>query len=236
MTAAAPAASARRATSTAVSCSSSGPLRILMVVGIETAGVPGMPDINFAIHVERFSRLKETFRQLKTASVPKNGGSQVKGEDEALRREKEMAEAGDPGAQVKLGRRYEEGRGVGKMCSEALILYRKAAGAGFAEGQYHVGRLFFEGKCVSRDFAEAARWFQKAAAKGLADAQMAFGALCFNGQGVSRDRVLGCMWTLLAVAGGSEEARAASRLMRAELKPDELKAAQEKAAAWKPAR
>ena len=96
--------------------------------------------------------------------------------------------------------------------------------------------MYYEGKCIDQNLAEAAKWFQKTAERGFADGQKAFGALSFNGEGVPRDRVRACMWVILAASQKNQEAQRMLNLMTAELKPNELKAAQELAKNWKPTR
>jgi hypothetical protein len=206
------------------------------VIGIESAGVIGRPDINFAVPLERFAGLTQTFRQLRTGPAAAKSAPRGEGEEEAARQDAQMAESGDPEAQVRLAQRYEQGRGFGKSCYEALRWYRKAAGGGFVEAQFHTGRMYYEGGCIGQNYAEAAKWLQKAAERGLPDAQKLMGSLYYNGDGVARDRVRACMWIILAASRKNEEAQRMLGLMGAELTPDEINAAQEQAKNWKPVR
>jgi hypothetical protein len=209
------------------------------VIGIETAAVAGKPDINFAIPAERFSGLSPNYRELQaapSAKTPVRAEAQwSNAQSEALQKDIQMAEAGDPDAQVRLAARYEQGQGLPQNCFDALSLYRKAADQGSLQAQYHVGRMHYSGECMGKNLGEAAKWLQTAAERGFADAQRFFGRMCFNGEGVTRDRVTACMWMILAASRGNEEAKNLLRFMTSELTRDELGTAQEKAGNWKPA-
>ncbi len=208
------------------------------VVGIETAAVAGRPNLNFAIPLERFSGLSPTYRELPAApSANTPVRAEVQRPDvrpDALQKDIQMAEAGDPAAQVRVAVRYERGQELSKNCFEALGLYLKAADQGNLTAQYHLGRMYYSGECMGKDLSEAARWMKTAAERGFAEAQQVFGSMCFNGEGVARDRVTACMWEVLAASRGNAEANNLLRLMASELTRDEFNMAREKARNWKP--
>jgi len=208
------------------------------VVGIETAAVSGRPNLNFAIPVERFSGLSSNYRELPAAPGAKTPvRAEVQRPDAhpaALEKDMQMADGGDPAAQVRVAVRYERGQEVSQNCFEALDLYRKAADQGDLRGQYHLGRMYYSGECMGKDLGEAAKWMKTAAERGFADAQQVFGKMCFNGEGVARDRVTACMWMILAASRGNAEANNLLRLMASDLTRDELIMAREKARNWKP--
>lgn len=213
------------------------------VVGVESAGIPGRPDVNFALPLERLmTGLKPIYRQLKTpgsatgSTASSMASAKTGNQDDAFQQDRKLADAGDPAAQVRLAARYEDGRGVPRNCFEALAQYRRAAEQGSVQGQFNVGRMYYDGKCMGRNVGEAVRWLQKAADRGYPDAQAMMGNLCFNGEGVQRDRVRACMWIILAASQRNQEAMKLLRFMSAELTKDEFAAAQEKAGAWKPSR
>lgn len=209
------------------------------VVGIETAAVAGKPDINFAIPVERFSGLSPDYRELQTAPAAKTAApaatQAANALPDALQKDIQMADSGDPAAQVRLALRYEQGQDLYQNCFEALRFYRKAADQGYLQAQYNVGRMYYSGECMGQNLGEAAKWLQTAAERGYPEAQRFFGRMCFNGEGVSRDRVTACMWMILAASRGNGEASNFLRLMTSELTQEELRAARQKAGSWKPA-
>ncbi len=208
------------------------------VIGIATAAVVGKPDINFAIPVERFSGLDPNYRKLQTAPTAKaSGPAEVRRSNalpEAVQEDVQMAEAGDPAAQVRLADKYERGRELSRNCPVALSLYRKAADRGYSQAQYHLGRIYYTGECVGQNLDKAAKWLKTAAERGFADAQQVYAKMCFNGEGVTRDRVAACMWMILAASRGNTEANNLLRIMKSELTRDELRMAREKARRWKP--
>jgi hypothetical protein len=208
------------------------------VVGIETAAIVGKPDVQFAIPVERFTGLNPNYREFQAvASAKTTVRGEVQGpnvQPETLQEDIEMADAGDPEAEVRLAARYEQGRELSKSCFDALSLYRKAANQGYLQAQYHIGLMYYNGgECMGQDLGEAAKWLKTAAERGLADAQRVYGKMCFNGEGVTRDRVTACMWMILASSRGSGEAKSLLKFMTSELTQDELSMAREKARNWK---
>jgi S1-C subfamily serine protease len=208
------------------------------VIGIETAGGVGNPNINVAIPAERFSGLTPNFRELQTpanTTTEAQAGVQLTNtRPEALRKDTQMAESGDSAAQVRLAARYEKGQDLSQNCFEALGLYRKAADQGNVQAQYHLGCMYYSGECMGQNLGEAARWLKMAAERGLPDAQRDFGRMCINGEGVARDPVAGCMWIVLAASRGNAGANSLLRLISAELTQEQLSMGREKARNWTP--
>ncbi len=201
------------------------------VVGIATAAMPGKPDLNLAVPLERFSGLNYKFRQL--ARLSSRAPARPAGRPERTSAGEVLPEdPRDPAGQVKLGIKYELGRGVPRNCFEALSLYRRAADQGYAEAEYHLGRMYHDGRCTGKNPGEAARWLGKAAESGVAAAQSLYGNLYFNGDGVPMDRVTACMWTILASSRGDREAAKVLRFLSAELTEAELDKARERAENW----
>jgi uncharacterized protein len=88
--------------------------------------------------------------------------------EEELKHLREEAGKGDVSAQLELGKRYEEGRGVKKDIDEAASFYKQAADKDSAEGWYRRGLLLERGRDnygegLDRDDAEARRHFKEAA-------------------------------------------------------------------------
>ncbi len=94
----------------------------------------------------------------------------------ALRIRLELADQGDPAAQVVLGLMYARGHGVPEDDAQAVEWYRKAAGQNFAWGQTNLGFMYASGRGVVKDEAEAVKWYLKAAEQGFAMAQDNLGA------------------------------------------------------------
>ncbi len=103
------------------------------------------------------------------------------------RRYKEMAAAGDTGAQLTLGLMYVQGRGVPQDRQGGAQWIVRAAAEGNPIAENQVGVLYRLGIGVPRSDGIAVRWFQKAAQDGAAVANSNLGLLYLNGQGVPRD-------------------------------------------------
>ena len=109
----------------------------------------------------------------------------------AARKCRKEAEAGDPGAQCRLGFMYDTGRGVEQNFAEAVKWYRKSADQGIAEAQNNLGKMYEQGLGVAQDYAEAARWYRLAAEQGLAEAQYSLGFIYkYTPKGLAWNRVI----------------------------------------------
>ncbi len=208
------------------------------VIGIETAAVPGNPNINLAVPLERFASLSPNFRQLQALPAPEPApvAAQSRGLTDVPRKESAAADSSDPSAMVRLALAHELGQGVSKNCSEALSLYERAASRGSVEAEFHIGRMYYDGKCSGQKLSESARYLQKAADKGFPEAQRFFGLLCYNGEGTARDKVRACMYLILSASQGNSEAQRLLRLVSSQMTREEFDSAQEKARGWRPVR
>lgn len=72
------------------------------------------------------------------------------------------AEQGDPEAQFKLGRMFQEGQGVSKDYAEAVKWYRLSAATGQPFAQNNLGVMYKNGWGVTQDYVEAYFWFSLA--------------------------------------------------------------------------
>jgi TPR repeat protein len=111
------------------------------------------------------------------------------------------ANAGDAGAMVSLGFKYEKGNGVPQDFAEARKWYEKAAAAGNTIGMRNLGILYRDGSGVAKNPAEARKWFEKAAAAGNADAMNSLGLLYENG--VPKDYVTARKWFEKSATSGN---------------------------------
>jgi len=76
---------------------------------------------------------------------------------------RELAEEGDPMAQLGLAGLYRQGSGVPRDLGEAARLYRAAALQGNSDAQINLARLYLEGAGVGRDPVKAHAWLTLAA-------------------------------------------------------------------------
>ncbi len=95
------------------------------------------------------------------------------------------AEDGDPEAQFKLGRMYQEGQGVQKDHAEAAKWYRRSAEAGQPFAQNNLGVMYKNGRGVEQDNVQAYFWFSLAAKYYLEFEEMNLERARQNRQGVA---------------------------------------------------
>ncbi len=126
---------------------------------------------------------------------------------EVLRIIRPMAEAGNPDAQVLLGKCYENGLGVPQDGAQAVTWFRKAADQGYAEGDLHMGYSYEVGFGVPQNMQEAVAWFRRAADKGLAAAQYKMGVFYNEGRGVEKNAVEAVQWFQKSAAQGNPYAQ-----------------------------
>ena len=95
------------------------------------------------------------------------------------------AEDGDPEAQFKLGRMYQEGQGVQKDHGEAAKWYRRSAEAGQPFAQNNLGVMYKHGRGVKQDNVQAYFWFSLASKYYLEFEEMNLERARQNRQGVA---------------------------------------------------
>ena len=79
---------------------------------------------------------------------------------------KEAASQGLAEAQLELGTRYLEGRGVVQDFGQATLWVEKSASQGHAEAMYTLGDMARSGKAVEHDLVDAYVWLNLASARG----------------------------------------------------------------------
>ena len=107
--------------------------------------------------------------------------------------------------------------------------YRKAAEQGDASGQVELGRMYYHGEGVPEDKVEAVKLWRKAAEQGHAHGQHTLGGMYANGEGVPEDDVEAYAWYSVAATNGDEYAIKGLPKAKADLTPEQLTAAEERA-------
>jgi TPR repeat protein len=96
----------------------------------------------------------------------------------------ELAEAGNPRAQLCLGTLYEAGLAVKEDIAAANSLYEKAAERGFPVAQYVLGYQYYHGVGFDKDPSVGLEWVRKAAEGGYPAAQHFLGNVYVKCSGV----------------------------------------------------
>lgn len=112
------------------------------------------------------------------------------------------AEAGDAGAEFKLGHLFDLGVGANKDTRQAIAWYTKSAEQGYAEAQYALGYAYQMGDGVAEDRVKSFRWYEKSAKQGYADAIFSPALFYDNGVVVEQDQIKAATLLRLAAKKG----------------------------------
>ncbi|MCK8908404.1 sel1 repeat family protein [Haemophilus influenzae] len=115
-----------------------------------------------------------------------------------------LAEQGNALAQMILGVKYANGRGVKQDDVEAVKWFRKAAEQGDADAQASLGSFYSAGRGVRTDYTEAVKWFKKSAENGSAIGQFKLGLSYLLGLGIQGDRTVAKEWLGKACDNGHQ--------------------------------
>jgi localization factor PodJL len=159
------------------------------------------------------------------------------------------ADAGVAEARFSLGNCLAEGRGVGLDMNAAVREWTLAAEAGHAPAQFRLATQLKGAKGppgtpppASSDAVGAARWFERAAKQGHVAAQANLARAYAAGEGVTRSPMDAYVWSTLALEGGVRETGGMGTMILTKLRgqaekdltPDQLTAARQRIAAFKP--
>jgi len=121
----------------------------------------------------------------------------------------------------------------------AMREFLPRAQQGDKAAQFYLGAMYIQGWGVAQDAAAAAQWSRRAATQGVTAAQYNLGMLYVRGEGVPQDLEEAYLWLQLAAAGSpagaSHDKAVQSRdAVAAQLTPEQLAHAQERASQWQP--
>lgn len=145
------------------------------------------------------------------------------------------ADRGFAQAQYRLGTFYERGLGLKPDRKLAAAWYQRAADQGNVKAMHNLAVLSASQTDEAPDYTTAAQWFEQAAKHGLADSQFNLAILYENGLGVKRDLKQAYMW--ISLAAHDKDATAVRRrdILRGKLTAEEIAAADQMIAEWRPA-
>lgn len=132
--------------------------------------------------------------------------SEASSEQERVQWLRAAAEAGDAGAQNRLGVRYADGRGVEKDDEKAVAWYKKSAAQGYGWAESNLGDCYYGGRGVTADKTQALAWYQRGAAHGNSSAENALGNLYYSGTAGEKDYQKAAFWYEKAAEQGLAEA------------------------------
>lgn len=145
---------------------------------------------------------------------------------------KKAAEAGDAGAQFKLGEALllDPGRSA-EVSASAVRWLQMSAENGNTEAMIVLGRLSRTGVGILQNFGNASKWIQTAAARGNPEGMLEMGRLYRDGVGVDKDPVRAYVWFNRASAARNLDAVRERDLIARTLTFEELKEAQNQSSA-----
>ena len=152
--------------------------------------------------------------------------------NEAVRWLERAASAGLAPAQYRLAVLYERGQGVAKDLGRARSWYQAAAEKGNVKAMHNLAVSASGRADGSADYALASKWYGEAAAYGLADSQFNLGILAEHGLGMPKNLTEAYKWFALAAKNGDAEAAKRRDLVKQELDPASLAAAEQTIQAW----
>lgn len=142
------------------------------------------------------------------------------------------AEAGDPGAQFRLGEALLQDPTYSAENSEKAYRWlQMAAENGNTEAMIVLGRLSRTGVGVLQNFGQASKWIETAAARGNPEGMLEMGRLYRDGVGVEKDYVKAYVWFNRASAVRNLDAVREREAIARILTVEELKMAQNQSSA-----
>ena len=139
--------------------------------------------------------------------LPENSEKQIKIFRKMFAPVKQLAEAGDPVAQIELSDLYSEGYGTNADMSQCIYWLKQSAGKGYWRSQDKLGSCYYWGEGVEQDYEEAVKWYRKAAEQGYNWAQNHLGGCYKNGKGVEQNYGEAVKWYRKAAEQGYDRAQ-----------------------------
>lgn len=143
------------------------------------------------------------------------------------------ASAGLAPAQYRLAAMYERGQGVSRDLGKARSWYAAAAEKGNIKAMHNLAVSASGAQGDKADYGLAAKWYGEAAAYGLADSQYNLGILAEHGLGMTKNLGAAYQWFALAATNGDKEAAKRRDLVKVQLDPQTLAAAEKVVKSWK---
>jgi len=145
---------------------------------------------------------------------------------------RKAAEAGDAGAQFKMGEALlQDPARTPENSANAVRWLEMAAENGNTEAMIALGRLSRTGVGILQNFGHTAKWIQTAAARGNPEGMLELGRLYRDGVGVDKDPVRAYVWFNRSAAARNLDAVRERENVARMLTPEELKEAQKQSSA-----
>ena len=137
-------------------------------------------------------------------------------------------------AQYRLGTLFERGNGVPKDLNAARLWYERAAESGNVKAMHNLAVIYASPNGGLTDYAKAMKWFEKASNFGLKDSQYNLAVIHERGLIGQPNQKEAFYWYSLAASDGDRDARVKAHSLKNYLPPSDIKAMDQRRAAWKP--
>ena len=144
------------------------------------------------------------------------------------------AKAGNPVAQYLLGALYQQGDHVKADPAIAFAWFARAAEKGNLKAMHNLAIAYAQGLGTVKDEAKAAEWFTRAAEHGYVDSAFDLAVLYERGEGVTQDLKQALKWYSIAALAGDQPSKERVEVLRAQMKPADIKLAGDAAASFSP--
>ena len=156
---------------------------------------------------------------------------------EAVRLIRLSANQGQPAAQYRLAKLYENGTGVEKDLPTAMKLLERSAKGGNRIAMHDLGHYFATGAANDQpDINNAVTWFQRAAERGVLDSQFNLGVLYQEGSGVTKSAIDAYVWYAIAGAQGDPMAVQRAEVLARDMSKPQIEQGTARVKAFVPAR
>lgn len=107
--------------------------------------------------------------------------------DDLFKKDMELAELGNSGAEYRIGSAYLNGQGVDKDYDKAFFWLEKAAAKNHANALYNLGYMYLYGIGCERDYKKAFGYFDKAGKLDFVPAYYIMCIMYYDGAGVKKN-------------------------------------------------
>lgn len=142
---------------------------------------------------------------------------------------KELADAGDPKAEVRLAKIYILGVHLPKDRNQAEQLCSKAAKQEYSPAMVCMGFVEESSELGTPAYGDALRWYKNAAKLGNSVAMFSLASMYAKGEGTKPDNVQACAWMIRAARRGLGAAAQIVNRLQTQIPPEEFKKAMKEA-------
>ena len=127
---------------------------------------------------------------------------------------------------------YENGLGVIKNSSLAVVWYKSSAKNNNKIAQYNLGWMHYHGDLVEKDYFKAFKYYEMSANQGYSKAQFNLANLYFSGLGTTKDFIQAYKWFKISSSNGISESQQYINFIKTQMPSEELFIAEQVTKEW----